>query len=42
MGSNSFKNCNSLTSITIPRKFKSDMNNIFKDVDLSIVEIIYT
>ena len=36
-----FANCNSLISITIPEKFESQMNTIFKDVDLSKVKITY-
>ena len=36
-----FKNCNSLTSITIPNSVKSRINNIFRDVYLSEIEITY-
>ena len=42
IGVGAFRYCNSLTSIIIPRKFKSDMNNIFKGVELLKVKVIYT
>ena len=34
--------CKSLTSITIPKKFENKMKSIFKYLDLSKVEVIYT
>ena len=39
---NAFAGCKSLTSITIPKKFESRINKIFKNVDLSSIKIIYT
>jgi len=41
IGHSAFYNCNSLTSIIIPEIFKSRINEIFKDVDLSSIKITY-
>ena len=42
IGDYAFENCKSLTSITIPKQFESEINKIFKNVDLSSIKIIYT
>ena len=41
IGYQAFYNCNSLTSITIPKQFGQEINDIFNDVDLLKVEVIY-
>ena len=42
IGEHAFKDCKSLTSITIPKIFESRINEIFKHLDLSSIKIIYT
>ena len=41
IGNSVFWNCISLTCITIPKQFESRINEIFKNLELSKVEIIY-
>ena len=41
IGDWAFANCNGLTFISIPKKFESDMNTIFKNLDLLNIEITY-